>query len=1642
MSYKKIEVLKDNTRAIEIALSNKKVTEQDVELLKKYKGFGGIKAILLPLDKPELFNDVDKPLIEPIKELHQVLQDYSASPVEYEKYLLSIKNSVLTSFYTPNEVVASIGSVLSDIPFQNMLEPSAGIGVFLEHIPANNKTGIEKDLLTGRILAALHQDKNIMVQGFEKTQRKYESSFDLVISNIPFGTVPVFDPVFINGKNKARQASSRSVHNYFFLKGLDMLQEGGVLTYITSTGVMDSPGNEFLRKELLKEAHLISAVRLPHNLFLNTGGIEVGSDLIMLQKDTQRSKKLSPEEKLFISSDNSSINDYFQNLSHVIHSNSEVRTNQFSKEITVFYQEGGEITIAEKLKNILTSDISKNFSNELFTLHKEVSFEQIPSPQGQFSLFDDASFFAQQLDISFDAESNPSKAEYEKYIELKEIYFQLKDTERINQVENSTARELLNKRYDSFVKDHGYLLLNKNDLINKDSDYIELIGLEKNSEQHIEKADIFFEPVSIRRLRNNKISITDALNVSLNETNFVDLSYIGLLSGKTETEVKEELLSHKQIYYYPITDEYQISSTFISGNIIEKRDSLVSCLYDFREDPDRTKEIRSAIEALEKATPTPLSLDKIGVNFGERWIPEVYYKEFSKHILNPPGTPEADKHSLTVNYLSSTDDFIITTHTHSPFAKQKYTVRSYNRHYSYEDVFRFALLDIIPEMTIKKEVDGHEIKMPDTKGIQEMNAAIDDIRSSFNTWLNKIPDSHKDDLETIYNKRFRNSVKSNYDGSFQTFPDLDYEGLGIKELYPSQKDAILMLKLNGGGIIDHEVGGGKTLIQCVASYEMKRLGLVNKPAILGLKANIYDIAETYQKAYPTAKVFYPTKEELKTDNIENFLSKIQNNNWDVIILSHEQFAKIPQSIEIQEQIMTEELGKLEESLNTLRASSDKEMRQAYKQLEKRKENLVVKLNSLNYQIDQHKGCVIDFKTMGIDHLFIDESHKYKNLSFVTKHTRAAGLGTPSGSLRAQNMLYAIRTIQEKTGRDLGATFLSGTTISNSLTELYNIFNYLRPSALKEQGIFSFDAWLATYAVKSKEFEFSVTNEIIQKERFRSFCKAPELSMFYGMITDYKTAEDIGVDRPKKEEFLINIRQTPDQVDMYERLKTFAKTADGELIYRLPLTESEEKAKMLIATNTAMKASIDMRLIDPNLFGDHANNKINNCVEQLLKFYNEYDYVKGTQFVFCDIGTFNKNKEWDVYSEIKNKLVSAGVPNSEIQFIQDFKTDKKKRIFQKGMNEGSIRVGIGSTEMLGTGVNAQQRTVAIHHLDIPWTPKDFTQRNGRGVRAGNWVAKNHADNKVSVFIYAVEKTLDVYKFNLQATKHNFISQIKSQNINVRTIDEGGMDENSGMNFNDYIAILSGDRSLLEKAQLERKILQLKSEEKTFYDKIRNKDLVIESLNEKIIKNERIVSSLKEDIRKFQLIPRDAEGNVIFKIDIAVPTLNKEESKIFIQDNPLFKTYSNIKDAGIALNSLVETENKDTVNLLKVGEFYGFDINIRAQSSTNMNTEIFENKFFISSPGSNITYTHNNGAMPRTPELAGEYLIKALDKIDPLLKKHQSVSQELKDELTGISAVTDNVFPKKETIAALENRLKGLIRKIENKINNENDSDVSL
>ena len=627
--------------------------------------------------------------------------------------------------------------------------------------------------------------------------------------------------------------------------------------------------------------------------------------------------------------------------------------------------------------------------------------------------------------------------------------------------------------------------------------------------------------------------------------------------------------------------------------------------------------------------------------------------------------------------------------------------------------------------------------------------------------------------------------------------------------------------------------------------------------------------------------------------------------------------------------------------------------------------------------------------------------------FNTRHDRVAGLGNSEGSQRALNLLYAIRTIQERTGKDLGATFLSGTTISNSLTELYLLFKYLRPNELERQDIRCFDAWAAIFAKKTTDYEFNVTNHIVAKERFRYFIKVPELAAFYNEITDYRTAEDVGVDRPEKREILHSIPPTPQQEAFIEKLMKFAESGDATILGRAPLSDTEEKAKMLIATDYARKMALDMRMIDPS-YEDDPNNKASHCARMIAEYYRKYDAQKGTQFVFSDLGTF-KPGEWNVYSEIKRKLIEDyGIPPHEVRFIQECKTERSRKAVIQAMNDGDVRVLFGSTSMLGTGVNAQRRAVCIHHLDTPWRPSDLTQRDGRAIRAGNEIAKLYADNKVDVIIYAVEKSLDSYKFNLLHCKATFIDQLKSGALGARTIDEGAMDEKNGMNFSEYMAILSGNTDLLEKAKLEKRIAALESERKSFNKGIGDSRFRLQTISHDIANNEAAIERMKADYARYEVVvQRDKDGNPLNNLSIDTCNLSDE------------------KNMGIHLQGLAQRTDTHG-QYQRIGEVYGFPISIISERTLVDGREGIQNRFVVEG---NYKYKFNNGfiAMSDTHAACMNF-VNALEKIPGIIAQYEERTAKLKADVPVLEGIVSKTWGKEDELKALKSELAALDRKI--------------
>ena len=1939
MAFNKKQRLRENIEAIRTAFTLEKEqrmpTARERALLERYCGFGGLKCILNPAR--ELTDAVhwaksDLELFAPTVELHRLIRENSRDETEYRRYVDSLKASVLTAFYTPQAIADTIADVLHDrkVRPRLVLEPSAGMGAFISPVLSNNPQAevmaFEKDLLTGKLLGCLYPQQKIRTEGFEKIEKPFLNHFDLAISNIPFGDFGVFDAEFSRSASFGRRSAQKAIHDYFFLKGLDAVRDGGIVAFVTSQGVLNS-SRVSVRNEMFSKANLVSAIRLPNNLFTDNAGTEAGSDLIILQKDLQK-KGLTQEERVLTiiqTEHNGGLTDnaYFAyHTERIIHTDAKRGTDPYGKPAMVYTHSGGVEGIAMDLYRMLSEDLSARLDMERYngmgheredvrqniavqTEGIEVKRENSASATGErtevkrenstsvagvadgtkreensvqpkvqvmtgmsqeaqsrqtggtvMDLYDlfgytqeerrmaeqglkpdrkkggkykgkkpvqptlfslpaedterttdkgnaeavagitpeearemdeiirggtDAptaaepeaavpttektgpgtateesydpedevyrsldwetnppinGFYEMMMDLTperraelrrlgktkmeanaarqatgtteakrekadagktaetqdttatvvypvengFEAERKRRIAEVEEamrreeaaltpeerqrkreeemmprpfkgilephlkdgslaweytagvrfqvgvlkdvtrygatfqpldmdgmqaqkaqlYIDLRNTYERLYAYEAEKQEENEMLRRHLNTYYDEFVMRYGCLNARQNvKLLMMDASGRNMLALERSEGGTMVKADIFDRPVSFsQETAVAAESPEEALSTSLNLYGGVNLPYMESICDMPQADMLEALKG--RVFYNPLAEGYEIADRFIARNVVQKAADVEEWISGHGEH-GMLPQARESLEALKEAMPEQIPFEDLDFNFGERWIPTGVYAAYMSRLFDT---------DVRISYSESLDEYSVACGHRTMKITDEFLVKGYYRHYDGMHLLKHALHNTCPDMMKKvgEDENGNDIKVRDSEGIQLANAKIDEIRNGFTEWLEEQSPEFKKRLTDMYNNKFNCFVRPKYDGSHQKFPELNLKGLGITDLYPSQKDCIWMLKQNGGGIADHEVGTGKTLIMCVAAHEMKRLGLVHKPMIIGLKANVREIAECYRTAYPNARVLYASEKDFAASGRVRFFNDIRNNDWDCIIMSHDQFGKIPQSPELQQRILQAELDTVEENLEVLRSQGKDVSRAMLRGLEKRKFNLTAKLEKVEHAIKSRTDDVADFRQMGIDHLFVDESHQFKNLTFNTRHDRVAGLGNSEGSQKALNLLFAIRTIQERTGKDLGATFLSGTTISNSLTELYLLFKYLRPKELERQDIRCFDAWAAIFAKKTTDFEFNVTNNIVQKERFRYFIKVPELAAFYNEITDYRTAEDVGVDRPDKNEVLHHIPPTPDQEYFIKQLMEFAKTGDATLLGRLPLSETEEKAKMLIATDYARKMALDMRMIDPE-YEDHPDNKASHCARTIAEYYRKYDEQLGTQFVFSDLGTYQPGG-WSVYTEIKRKLVEDySIPAHEIRFIQECKSEKSRKAVIEAMNEGYVRVLFGSTSMLGTGVNAQRRAVAIHHLDTPWRPSDLAQRDGRAVRKGNEIAKLYADNKVDVIIYAVEKSLDSYKFNLLHCKQTFISQLKSGAMGARTIDEGAMDEKSGMNFSEYMAILSGNTDLLDKAKLEKRIASLEGERKSFNKGKRESELKLEGKTGELRNNQAAIAAMTEDWEKFTAAAQtDKEGNRLnlLKID-GLDSADEKEIGKRLQE--------------IAKNAATGGQYR------RIGELYGFPIEVVSEPTLRDGLEFTDNRFVVAG---NYRYNYNNGhlAMADTHAAATNFL-NALEKIPGIIDQYKKKNEVLEQEIPQLQAIAGKEWKKEDELKGLKSELATLDRKIQ-------------
>lgn len=1786
MAYNLLQKLNGNISAIRIALAwekGKTLSHEQTDTLKNYSGFGGIKAVLYPAaEKDEWIKlnatESDLRLHHNVMELHDLLKQHF-NEKQYKEVVDSIKNSVLTAFYTPDIVPKTLYQVLNEqnIHPRRIYEPSAGAGVFLTEAAKlfpdlQQITAVEKDLLTGRVVQALSSTfdvpAKVHITGFEDAPVSDNGKYDLIVSNIPFGNFSVYDEAFPD-----RELSGK-IHNYFFAKGLDKIDDGGLLAYITTDGYLNNPSNKPAREYLFNRADFISLNVMPDNLMKATGNTEAPSHLLIVQENLSK-QHLSIEERLLVDTVSQENEFGKYHLNKYVHQHPEIIAgdeikagkNQYGNANQTVWQHGDIDAVAEKITETIVEGFANRFNKNQFqntqlraafetvTEGKKMTFLPMPENKSetvnvQLGLFDSTpaeninramayindldvtvidkqsariistvkttakpehesivlitakapsvkqylyklysnveelnftinwsnaaamghqlkglSYQLQQYGYDYIYEGDKSlqaafgleretpqlfanlklfykegslvihhgkiglirnidgdfkqatfealsftqnqKNFYEKYLSLRDSYLELVEKESTQQVEYPELRDRLKDSYEQFIANYGQLNRPDNKkLITNDSafGFIVLSSLERKENENYVRADIVKHSLIQKQEAFRTDDSTEALARCLNEHGQVDINFIEAATGLAPAEVINKLEHH--IYLNPQYNKWETVDQYLSGNVVEKLRIAEEkqILYP------ANIHLQKSLEAITKVQPEKIPFELLDFNLGERWIPVSYYDRFASQLFEL---------NTSINYFQSLDKFKVNTAGYNAKVSQEYAITPKSGRTTYGNtILEHALENTTPFFTYEVAAgEGKTIRLPDNEAIQLAHQKIESIRNGFINWLQELPETDKKHLETLYNNTFNCYVLREYDGRHLTFPGLDKEKLGIEDLYSSQKNAAWRIMQNRGALVDHEVGLGKTLTMIVAANEMKRLGIINKPMILALKANINQITETYRKAYPRAQILAPGENDFTPAKRLRLFHEIKNNNWDCIILTHDQFGKIPQSPEVQKEIFQTELDNVERDLETLKDLGGDLSKRMLKGLEVRKNNLQGNLKTLMSDIDEKKDTGIHFKEMGVDHLFVDEAHKFKNLTFTTRHDRIAGIGNMAGSQKALNMLFAVRTLQQKFDADLCVTFLSGTPISNSLTEMYLLFKYLRPKEMERQSIENFDGWAAVFARKTTDFEFSVTNEIIAKERFRHFIKVPELALFYNEITDYKTAKHISLAKPDLSETLVNIQPTPEQSEFIKRLMQFAKTGDATLIGRMPLSREEDKGRMLIATNYAKKMAADMRLVDSRSYDDHPDNKVNVCARKVAELYHQSQLHKGTQIVFSDIGT-PKPDAFNIYDALKDKLIrDFNIPAQEITFIHDWTDKQKPELFRK-MNSGQIRILLGSTEKAGTGLNVQQRVIAMHHLDIPWKPSELEQRNGRGARQGNMVARDHYDNKVQNYIYAVEQSLDNYKFNLLKNKQTFISQMKNCELNIRTIDEGTVDEKNGMNFSEYIAILSGDTSLLEKSKLEKKIAVMESLKIAHYREVSRSKYQLENLQSDKDGTIKILDNLSSDEKVYKSsLQYEKDGTKMNPIQVKGIQYSEPEAI----GKHLIKLYKNWKPSDDP----------------KIGSLYGFDLYIRQHKEPYEDKGSIHykqyNTFYAERPESGIKYTFSQGH-PNTdnPKLAARHFLNAIDRVGSLKEKYEKTLGELNKDIPMVEQIVAKPFEKEPELAKMKSEMAKLEREITLKI----------
>lgn len=1520
--------LKANVEALEIVRTlmqeGRQATAEEREVLGRYRGWGGVelgRAYSTSMMRNSFTDRWGAPS-EKGKLLTRLADVIDALDPNGERGVLSaINHAALTSYYTPTGIAKVINRFAELAGFKggNMLDPSMGNGIFEGTMSkaVQQRTmihGVELDWLTGQIGRNLYPDANVLVTGYQDAGTA-DNAYDVVMSNIPFGDFSVTDKAWKHDSSPVRKAAQNRIHNYFAVKMLDNTRPGGLCVIMTSNAILDTKGNQIIREYIADNAEVLGVVRLPDNTFKGAG-TSVVTDVIFLRKykdDTDRNNKRSDEhylnniEKPFLTSgelqlvnptDGKSykvaVNGYFtKNKDMMIgdaKAGGQYRADQFGLGSDMSTDE-----LAAAMQKLVEKKIVGDRKGKLFDTHKtvrEVKQAVSEAYKGDGNYISNGNIVEQDgligIVTSTKNKYGDVNSTFTEMPELKgkanRVRAMLPIRKAMKQVidwqiqgmkesDLAQARAELQKAYDDFTKKFGRLNTKENDFLTEDIDGYTLRSLEKWKDGKFVGLSDIFSKNTIKPALDLSTAKTpqEAISLSLAEYGEINSAFMEDVLGESWAEQCGETLFKEPF----TTDSYLTADAYLSGDVKTK-------LEQAREAAKEDKALERNVKALEAVQPKDIPFDEISIRMGARWIPSEMYTDFMYDMF---GINKNDRkgNKSGVEYMPELDQYVVNVASNElgGEADQWRTSRR-----SASEVFTAALQDKSLSVFDTIKEDGKEIKILNKEETELLNGKIQDLRTAFEDWLSQNPE-REETLMRLYNDKFNRTVLRKFDGSHLRIP-----GLMGMELRPHQKDAVWMLVNNRGGIVDHIVGAGKTLVMQSAIMEMRRMGIAKKPMIIGLKATCAQIAKEFREAYPAARILAPTEKDFSKENRKKFMSQIALNDYDCVILSHDQYCMLPHTEEVERGVIDEQMAQLDAAIEFLYGQSDKNQltKKQIKGLEKRKANLEAKLASL---LDRKIDREFTFEGLGVDYLFVDECQHFKSLPYVSTYDRVAGLGDKKGSQRAIALLNGVRYLQKMHQGDRGTVFLSGTTISNSLSEIYHLLNYLRPSEMEKLGMTTFDAWAGNYAIHTAELEYGVTNELKEKDRFRSLTNIPELSKMYAEIADVRNDMNLKLPKPKMRSHIVTVPQSDLMKEINAEIVNMVRNKNG---HYFGIESKDTTPWGLLASTLSAKAAINPRLID-DAYEDEGG-KIPAVCEQVKKIYDQFNDQKGTQLIFCDTGVSSKGKKYDAYSDIINRLVNDyGIPRNEIADIHIADTDEKRKALFAKVNEGSVRILIGGTKNMGTGVNVQKRIVAMHHVDVPWTPADREQREGRGVRQGNEIARDFNDNNVDVYFYATEGSLDMYKYQLQETKGKLFAQFKSGTIGERTFDEG--DAEGDFDPAEVVAMLSGNPVIFEKSKQDKKVEKLRRAKRAYESDWQRRRSRYEELQTKKRNFERLISLNESDVRSLERggFTPDEQGK--YPATVTIGVRGEYSSR---------RTFDKPKEAGEYLHSLLKQGKK--------------------------------------------------------------------------------------------------------------------------------------